>query len=598
VAVTDTRRLPRWLFPHRLDEALAMREWRRSRRWLQTSSVPTFYVIGTILLPWVVVPALYASFRTWTGQVTLQDQPRWMYLSLALTLVGGAMAAAFTRVSQIWQTERRQKRLEGWFLSRQEPRPLVVTAALAGVALALVVSVPGVLLLLWTALWQRVTAAGLLLTLLLLPAGSALTAAAASAVFFVTTVAGNRPGRRRRPKQEASPTNSGDHFITSLPHHLITLALVALLALGLWLRIESVEHGWTRPWEEHPGRLLLAAGLLTPVPSILGFASRRWWVYRVVGRLDFRLTPEQAALVLLILYALTTLLLIHWSVAAYRLLRSEPERDRRAAPAAASEGEITQAGAHGYWAGFGNPVWTRELRTRLRGRKAPQFIFLATVALAVGGFTPLVTAAGQLGDPLATVAVAQDVFCWLAMTLTALIILVAPSLTAEAIGAERARGTLELLLATPLSRAEILRGMLLGDLSVLALLVGPSLPLFGFCYLFHGAEGWQVIGVFVVLGITALLCALLGVTASPVHTRTLQAKWQAYRLLLFFCGLIGGPVWLIASPRAINLLPSIFIVLIMAVPIVVLILLLPFVLEALWRRACKHLDYLDEGETE
>ena len=44
-----------------LDEALAIREWRRARRWLLGSGVPLLYVLGTILLPWLVVPALYSA---------------------------------------------------------------------------------------------------------------------------------------------------------------------------------------------------------------------------------------------------------------------------------------------------------------------------------------------------------------------------------------------------------------------------------------------------------------------------------------------------------------------------------------------------------
>src|SRR5260370_17667768 len=118
----------------------------------------------------------------------------------------------------------------------------------------------------------------------------------------------------------------------------------------------------------------------------------------------------------------------------------------------------------------------------------------------MGGFPRLVPAASQLGDPIETATVARDVFFWLAMTLTAMVALIAPGLTAEAIGAERTRGTLELLLATPLRRQEILRGKLLGDLCVLALLVSPSLPLFGFCYTFPGPSGPHAIPVFLLLG--------------------------------------------------------------------------------------------------
>jgi ABC-type transport system involved in multi-copper enzyme maturation permease subunit len=556
----------RWARLPFLDEALAVREGRRARRWLLGSGVPLLYALGTILLPWLVVPALYAAVNLGIGQNPLQDQPRWMFLTLALTLVGGGLATAFARVSQLWHTERTRQTLEGWLLARQEPGRVVVTASLSGAALAVIVSLPGAIVLVVTAFVLGIHPLQVLLTLGCLVAGALLGAAAATAAFFATTV---------RQKILFGP-------------YRLAIALVALLVLGLWLRIEAVEHGWGRPWEEHPGRLLLAAGLLTPAPALMGFADRRWWVFRVVERLDFPILPEPVALLLLVLYAAGALLLLRRAERAYCLLRADPERDIRAASAGSDEGAATAAEAGSYWGGFANPVWTRELRTRLRGREAPQFIFFASVALAVGGFTPLISAASQLGDPLETARVARDVFFWLAMTLTAMITLIAPGLTAEGIGMERTRGTLDLLLTTPLKRQEILRGKLLGDVSVLALLVSPSLPLFGFCYLFHGADGPQVVGVFLVLALTGLLCASLGITASAIHERTMAAKWQAYLLALLACGVYGGPLWLVNGIAASGSDTGPY-----AVITPLLMMVYGLVLAYLWSRACERLEYAE-----
>jgi hypothetical protein len=603
--VADSSKHPSFLLRYAwlLDEALAIREWRRTRRWLLTSSVPTLYVLGSILIPWLVVPGVYASLGGWSGQFVLQSQPRWLFMTLALTLVGGAMVMAFTRVSQIWHTERVQQTLDGWFLTDQRPGPLVLTASLSALALALAVSIPGVVLLLGVSLLLRVPALHVLLVLLLLIVAASLAATTASATFLAgivgLTARDHEPGTSDSSEGAPPITSSPPHLLTSSPLHSLTpslfLAAAAILALTLWLRMEAVEGGWRRPWEEHPERLLLAIGLLTPAPALIGLTNPAWWRGRVAGRLDFPITPEVATLLLLVLYVVGALLLLRWSTLAYARLRSDPERQRRSGPAADSEGELTHTAARGYWAGFANPVWTRELRTRLRGREATQFIFFASVALAIGGFTPLVSAAGQLSDPLATATVARNVFFWLAMTLVALIALVAPGLTAEAISAERTRGTLELLLATPLRRPEILRGKLLGDLSVLGLLISPSLPLFGFCYLFHGASGPQVVGVFIILALTTLLCAMIGVTASAIHIRTMTAKWQAYLLSLLFCGLTGGPFWMMyglasegaaAAAGSFLLLSPLFMT------------VYGLVLAGLWGHACDRLEYLDEGVRE
>ena len=133
---------------------------------------------------------------------------------------------------------------------------------------------------------------------------------------------------------------------------------------------------------------------------------------------------------------------------------------------------------------------------------------------------------------------------------------------------------------------------LFGDLSVLGLLVSPSLPLLGFCYLFHGASGPQVVGVFIVLAFTGLLCAGYGTTASAIHQRTMAAKWQAYLLALASCGIYGGPLWLIgtlASPGAEAAFTATGFALISPL----LMALYGFVLANLWSRACDQLEYAE-----
>src|SRR5437763_192174 len=77
---------------------------------------------------------------------------------------------------------------------------------------------------------------------------------------------------------------------------------------------------------------------------------------------------------------------------------------------------------------------------------------------------------------------------------------------------------------------EILTGKALGATSVVSLLLSPSLPLFGLCYLFRGASAGQVIEVYLLLVFTIALCAYLGVTAAAMQRAVAAAKWQAYLL--------------------------------------------------------------------
>jgi ABC-type Na+ efflux pump permease subunit len=165
----------------------------------------------------------------------------------------------------------------------------------------------------------------------------------------------------------------------------------------------------------------------------------------------------------------------------------------------------------------------------------------------MGAFLPLLLAARDLADPLRTAEVARQVFYWLGMTLMGLVGLVTPGMAAEALAVERRSGSLDFLLATPVRPREILTGKVLGCVSVVSLLLSPSLPLFGLCYLFRGASGPQVLEMYVLLLVTTLVAAYLGVTASAMQASVAAAKWQAYLLALPFLAVPGGAFATLAS---------------------------------------------------
>src|SRR5947209_19822258 len=133
------------------------------------------------------------------------------------------------------------------------------------------------------------------------------------------------------------------------------------------------------------------------------------------------------------------------------------------------------------------------------------------------------------------------------MALGVFVMLITPGLTAEAITLEREHGTLELLLCSPLRPREILHGKLLGAISILLLLLSPSLPLFALCTVFHGASVGQVLGVYAVLGCSLALCAYFGVTSSAIHRQMLPAKGQAYLLAILFGVCPPGYMWILAQ---------------------------------------------------
>ena len=509
----------------RLDEALLQLELLRLRRVFSRGYLPLLVAFAAVFVPWVALPALLRAFEFQIGGRSLFSHPHWPAASLLVSLTTAAFAAAATRGYQVWTTERRLQTLETWILSRQQPGQVVRATIATSAAWAILAVGP-------LAIWLLVAAVGRLspwqwlLSLTFLPLMAWLGAAAGVASFFI--------GTRLDPRRGL---------------WLGSLALAALLIM-LWLQLEHAASGWQRPWEEHPIRLVQAAGLLTPIPTIFSVALPDWWRTQMPGLLGRQVPLWQG-----VLFQLALML----ALAAFaQWLSQRAFRQYWAAPDLIEElpndpDGTHETGAQYYWKGFRNPVWTRDIRTRLRSRETTEFIFFASVAVAAGAFVPLIVALRDLADPLQTAKVAREAFFWLTLTLVGLITLIVPGMTAEGIAQERQSGTLDLLISSPLRPREILGGRAMGAICVALLLISPSLPLFGLCYLFHGAELKDVLGIYLLLFTTIAVTAIFGVTASAIHDKVVTAKIRAYALTAVFVGVYGGPFWIaaaIAGPNA------------------------------------------------
>jgi ABC-type transport system involved in multi-copper enzyme maturation permease subunit len=536
-----------------LDEALAQREWRRTLRQMTTGRWPALFTLLVLAL-WL--PALttagYSSgaMRGW----------RWPFASLGIAICLCSLCAAYLRASQMWYAELRSRSLETWLLSLQRAVPLAATVVLSAALSTVLISLPLLALLVMIAAQSGVppeTVVGILTFDLI----AVLTAAATgSALFFVQLKA-------------YAPRAA-----------LMGVASFAALLAVLWLRVEYVEAGWAGPWDRHVSRFGFALFFLTPLPHLLGLTASGLWRTTFMSRLGFFLPAGVTTTLLAVLYLAAAAYGLWLAARGFQLLRDDPERLEHRPEVVEGNEEL---GREFYWTGFRNPIWTREIRTRLRSREAVECILFASLAIAGAGFFPLFSAGGELGDPLQTANLAREVFFWLTMTLGVFVTLITPGLTAEAITLERERGTLELLLISPLRPREILHGKLLGAISILALLLSPSLPLFAMCTVFHGASVGQVLGVYAVLGFHLALCAYFGVTASAIHTQMIYAKCQAYCLSLL-AGL--GSLWIlsgIATPIATGR-QGLVGIWIMAQLLFIVGL---FVMAVLWGHATERLQY-------
>jgi ABC-type transport system involved in multi-copper enzyme maturation permease subunit len=189
-----------------------------------------------------------------------------------------------------------------------------------------------------------------------------------------------------------------------------------------------------------------------------------------------------------------------------------------------------------------NPIVRRELLELLRTRKAmaAQVGFAAACALLVlvrwptGGMTDL------------SGARSLQVLRVFGYGLLAGILFVVPAFPATALVREKVRGTLALLLNSPMSATAIYLGKLGGVLGFTALLLLMTLPAAAACYALGGASAKGGVGLlYAVLGLAAVQLATLGLLVSGRAQSVDIALRTTYALVLAVCALPLAPHWLL-----------------------------------------------------
>ncbi len=193
-----------------------------------------------------------------------------------------------------------------------------------------------------------------------------------------------------------------------------------------------------------------------------------------------------------------------------------------------------------------NPVLRRELRVRMRGRRA--FVVLGAYLLLVGGFVfgiQRILASDESGSRLQSFQVGQLLFAAFTLVEMSLLALIAPALTATAISGEREGGTFDLLRATPVRAHTIVWGKLLAALGYAGLLIVASIPIASAVFLFGGVSPEDVWRAFLLLVVTTVTFGLLGLFCSALVRTTGLASVLSYVLTVaIVVGSIGSYIFL------------------------------------------------------
>jgi ABC-type transport system involved in multi-copper enzyme maturation permease subunit len=189
-----------------------------------------------------------------------------------------------------------------------------------------------------------------------------------------------------------------------------------------------------------------------------------------------------------------------------------------------------------------NPVALKELRSRMRGRRAflvlsvylglmavfIWFVYLFYYQAANNTFGP---APNQAGKVVFTAVLGIQAF---------LIVFIGPAFTAGAISGEKERQTYDLLRTTLLPAGALVRGKLISALSYVFLLVLAAIPLQSVAFLLGGVALVELLISQAVILVAAVTYALLGLFASSLMRSTLAASVTTYALAIFF--ILGIPL--------------------------------------------------------
>ena len=184
-----------------------------------------------------------------------------------------------------------------------------------------------------------------------------------------------------------------------------------------------------------------------------------------------------------------------------------------------------------------NPILAFSARRRMRSVRTPLLITLYALILAVIAYLTIYACFLQPTFTLTDMKNGAYGYIAILALQFALIVLVAPAMTAGSVSGERERQTLDLLLVTNINPVRLVLGKLLESFGFLALLVVSSLPVMSMAVLTGAAELTDVLMSAAFLLVTALELLSLGMFFSSLLKRTVTSTVVTY-LAVFGLGVI------------------------------------------------------------
>lgn len=181
-----------------------------------------------------------------------------------------------------------------------------------------------------------------------------------------------------------------------------------------------------------------------------------------------------------------------------------------------------------------NPVYKKELKTRIRSVKTAVILFSYNGLLALFGlFSFYITF--EYKNKYGGVVNYSDILKIYAI-ITAmefgLVLFIVPGLTSGSISSEREKQTLEILLTTKLSPLQIILGKLASSISMIIMLAFSSLPILALTFSIGGISFIDLLEFIVLITVTAVYIGSVGIFFSTLFKKTTAATVTTYGILL------------------------------------------------------------------
>ena len=154
-----------------------------------------------------------------------------------------------------------------------------------------------------------------------------------------------------------------------------------------------------------------------------------------------------------------------------------------------------------------NPVYKREARVNVRSIRLPMIVMVFNGILSAVALLNMYSVMAQVR---ASASIQYTSFMQMYELLAALEFIV-PALTAASISGERERQTLDLMLTTLLTPAQIVSGKLMSALSVMVLLVVSSFPPISMVLVFGGITWMDLAALLLCYVAVALVAGSMGI---------------------------------------------------------------------------------------